>query len=208
MMLVGLRTAWLNVKLLKMKTLGLILSFMGRTLAISLQGGLAMGGIGVAEGFVAGPICVLILWLHPSWRSNQDIISFVVQFFLAGPLMGAFTAGIVGAVTGLLAFIAVGIVSCFSRLPDQVFLAAVKSAGQNTIIGVTVCSISGAINFALINARLLPILSDAWEVLKIKQSTAVAATDGFYYGAIIGFVLGTFYGAIAGALREAKHQRN
>ena len=165
----------------------LILRSVGRVLWFAVAGTVLMALVGVVAGSVTGALMIFLNNLTTA-RGTRSLFGDVGT----GALVGSAYAVSVGLISGAIAFGSAGTMACFSNLPRKVFGASWRLAWRATFIATAVGGVLGPINMLLF-ARLLRSTGDSF--------------SGYMLGVIGGFIIGTFYGALVGAKREVRRQK-
>ena len=169
-------------------TLNLVLRSVGRVLWFAFAGACGMALVGVVAGSVTGALVVFVENLTGSSPPRS-----VFHDVFIGAFMGAIYAISTGLWSGAIAFAIAGYFACFSVLPQKVFDQAFRLAWRSMLVGVAVGAVLGPLNFFILGRFMSAMMADPF--------------SGYIYGVIGGFVIGTFYGAIAGARREIARQK-
>lgn len=133
---------------------------------------------------------MVIIDYLPRSTSLADFFDYYVGM---GALFGALRAMNNGFWSGAIAFGIAGYFACFSVLPQKVFAKAFRLAWRAAIVGVVVGAVLGPLNFFLLRRFTTIYLGEPFL--------------GYIFGVTVGFVIGTFYGAIVGARREIAQQK-
>jgi hypothetical protein len=152
-----------------------------RCLCFAIGGAFGMALCGGAHGLWTGAFA------STSWSQlwpSQD-----------GAMIGWYIATYVGAITGAASFFIAALLSYSVRSPGAIFLTSLKNAIKWSSLGVLVCGIAGGVNFY------------AFGTLVLHRYDMSRFGWGFICGVVTGCTLGTFYGAIKGALLEVQRQR-
>lgn len=144
--------------------------------------------IGLVEGVATGGVLAIVMTLASAPSGAGD----GATVFL-GMMVGAAVAMCVGALTGAIALGLVGALTARRNDEGQVFTRATNWAARGSAVGVLVGAASGTTGAALLALALN------------RNFGAVIGGylfSGYILGVIGGFVVGTFAGAIYGALNE------
>ena len=173
-------------------TLNLLLRSFGRVLWFAVAGAICMALVGAVAGSISGGLMIFIpndFGYQGTNRLWKDVGT--------GAAFGAIYAVFTGLCSGAIAFGSAGTMACFSNLPKKVFRASWRLAWRATLIGTFIGGVLGAIN-ALLFGRFFGGRNDLFGGYLF---------GGYMIGVISGFIVGTFYGALAGAEREVARQK-
>jgi hypothetical protein len=141
--------------------------------------------------------------LHGLWLGALNALFFhFINFVDAGMVImsiitGAVLMAAVGALSGSSAFFVIGLLSYSAHDLHAVIDSAVERARKPGFWGIIAGGATGTFN--LIAYAML--FSDK------AQGSMQMGTRGFAFGVMAGYAFGSFYGAVDGALKEIRRQR-
>lgn len=171
-------------------TANLVLRSVGRVLWFAIAGALCMALVGIVAGAAAGALITVTddFLTKGTLRSPNEI----PWNWINSARSGAFVAFVFGATAGALAFAIAGAFAYLSVTPTHIFKAVFRLAWRSSLMLTTLGAALGFIN-AIVWGHLLNATPN------VSTNPALRCFWSMLLGVIIGFVIGTFYGAIMGA---------